>query len=138
MLQGFTKQINAVENESSDLIIFIPKNRYFAKNKQLAYDSLSHVLNHDNLQQLNIQYIEYSETEYFSYLDTSRINGIEKSKNPIIIYQANKDLAVNGGYLESYKAGAVLFQCDEKQLRNISKKYEDMTWKLSASNYKRT
>ena len=69
---------------------------------------------------------EYSETEYFSYLDTSRINGIEKSKNPIIIYQANKDLAVNGGYLESYKAGAVLFQCDEKQLRNISKKYEDM------------
>ena len=30
MLQGFTKQINAVENESSDLIIFIPKNRYFA------------------------------------------------------------------------------------------------------------
>ena len=43
MLQGFTKQINAVENESSDLIIFIPKNRYFAKNKQLAYDSLSHV-----------------------------------------------------------------------------------------------
>ena len=72
MLQGFTKQINAVENESSDLIIFIPKNRYFAKNKQLAYDSLSHVLNHDNLQQLNIQYIEYSETEYFSYLDTSR------------------------------------------------------------------
>ena len=126
MLQGFTKQINAVENESSDLIIFIPKNRYFAKNKQLAYDSLSHVLNHDNLQQLNIQYIEYSETEYFSYLDTSRINGIEKSKNPIIIYQANKDLAVNGGYLESYKAGAVLFQCDEKQLRNISKKYEDM------------
>ena len=38
------------------------------------------------------------------------------------IYQANKDLAVNGGYLESYKAGAVLFQCDEKQLRNISKK----------------
>lgn len=31
MLQGFTKQINAVENESSDLIIFIPKNRYFAK-----------------------------------------------------------------------------------------------------------
>ena len=124
--KGFTKQINAVENESSDLIIFIPKNRYFAKNKQLAYDSLSHVLNHDNLQQLNIQYIEYSETEYFSYLDTSRINGIEKSKNPIIIYQANKDLAVNGGYLESYKAGAVLFQCDEKQLRNISKKYEDM------------
>lgn len=80
MLQGFTKQINAVENESSDLIIFIPKNRYFAKNKQLAYDSLSHVLNHDNLQQLNIQYIEYSETEYFSYLDTSRINGIEKAK----------------------------------------------------------
>ena len=59
MLQGFTKQINAVENESSDLIIFIPKNRYFAKNKQLAYDSLSHVLNHDNLQQLNIQYIPY-------------------------------------------------------------------------------
>ncbi len=41
---------------------------------------LSHVLNHDNLQQLNIQYIEYSETEYFSYLDTSRINGIEKAK----------------------------------------------------------
>ena len=26
----------------------------------------------------------------------------------------------------SNKAGAVLFQCDEKQLRNISKKYEDM------------
>ena len=50
----------------------------------------------------------------------------KKAKIPIIIYQANKDLAVNGGYLESYKAGAVLFQCDEKQLRNISKKYEDM------------
>ena len=90
MLQGFTKQINAVENESSDLIIFIPKNRYFAKNKQLAYDSLSHVLNHDNLQQLNIQYIEYSETEYFSYLDTSRINGIEKKQNPIIIYSGKQ------------------------------------------------
>ena len=30
------------------------------------------------------------------------------------------------GILKANKAGAVLFQCDEKQLRNISKKYEDM------------
>ena len=36
MLQGFTKQINAVENESSDLIIFIPKNRYFAKKQAIS------------------------------------------------------------------------------------------------------
>ncbi len=28
--------------------------------------------------------------------------------------------------MKAIKQGAVLFQCDEKQLRNISKKYEDM------------
>lgn len=126
MLQNFKGQINVAKKEASDLIVFIPKDRYFERNKQLASDSLSHVLNYDSLQQLNIQYIEYNGTEHFSYLDTSGISGIKKSKNPIIIYQANKELEINGGYFESYKAGTILFQCDENRLRNISKKYEDL------------
>ena len=48
-------------------------------------------------------------------------------KNPISIFSTSTSISdVYKRHLESYKAGAVLFQCDEKQLRNISKKYEDM------------
>lgn len=93
---------------------------------QSAYDSLSFALNQDDLQQLNIQYREYTGTEYFSCFDTGRTDGLDRCKNPVLIYQVNKDLPINGGKLETYKAGAVPFQCGESQFRNICQKYENV------------
>lgn len=127
MLQSFKDKVDKI-NSTTDVIIFVPKGKSYEKNKLLAYDELSYVFNYsdDELQDLNILYIEYSGTEYFSYLDTNSTDGIGRTKNPIVVYQSNKDLLVNGGNLESYNPGAILFQCDDKQLRDVCSKYENI------------
>lgn len=138
MLQGFEEQVQAFRETENDVMIFIPKGKSYEEKKKLAYDRLSFCFDYSEfeLQQLNIQYIEYSETEYFSYLDTSTADGIERTKNPIIIYQVNNDTLVNGGNLENYKGGAILFQCDAYQIGEICKKYEDVlgSYKLVVTN----
>ena len=44
--------------------------------------------------------------------------------NPIVIYQANEAVALNGSYIETgtYN-GEVIYGCDESTIRNVAKKY---------------
>lgn len=138
MLQGFEEQVQAFCEMDNDVIIFIPKGNAYEENKKLADERLSFCFDYSDfeLQQLKVQYIEYSQTEYFSYLDTSTEDGMERTKNPVIIYQVNNNTRINGGNLENYKGGAILFRCDEYRIGEICKKYEDIlgSYKLVVTN----
>lgn len=126
MLQGLEEKLQVVDIGTDDVVIFIPKGKLYEEKKKTALEELDFCFDSSeyDLKQLNIRYLEYSETEYFSYLETSSKDGIERTKNPIIIYQVNNNVKINGSNLEKYKGGAILFQCTDKKLKQISKKYE--------------
>ena len=46
--------------------------------------------------------------------------------NPIVIYQANEAVALNGSYIETgtYN-GEVIYGCDESTIRSVAKKYSE-------------
>ena len=72
---------------------------------------------------------EYSGREQFYYLNSNReeaIDGLSRATNPIVIYQANEAVALNGSYIETgtYN-GEVIYGCDESTIRNAAKKYAE-------------
>ena len=54
------------------------------------------------------------------------IDGLSRVTNPIVIYQANEAVALNGSYIETgtYN-GEVIYGCDESTIRSVAKKYSE-------------
>ena len=128
MLQGFEEYMDS-STTSADIIVFVPDDNNSDEYKNIANSQLDFCFDYSQpeLEKLNIKYILYSGTEYFSYLDTSTVDGIQKTKNPIIIYQANTNTRINGGTLEIYKGGAILYNCTEAEIINLFSKYPDVS-----------
>lgn len=128
MLQGFKESVEKESSEKNDLIIFIPKGKSYEENKMLAYDRLDFCFKYpkEDFKDWKIKYVEYSDSKYFSYLDNNSIDGVERTKNPIIIYQLNNDLKIDGANLQSYKGEAILFNTSKENLEEICSKYEDI------------
>ncbi len=128
MLQGFKESVEKESSDENDLIIFIPKGKSFEENKMLAYDRLEFCFKYpkEDFKDWKIKYVEYSDSKYFSYLDNNSIDGVERTKNPILIYQLNNDLKIDGANLQSYKGEAILFNTTRENLKEICEKYEDI------------
>ena len=128
MLQGFKESVEKESSDESDLIIFIPKGKSYEENKMLAYDRLDFCFKYpkEDFKDWKIKYVEYSDSKYFSYLDNNSIDGVERTKNPILIYQLNNDLKIDGANLQGYKGEAILFNTTRENLKEICKKYEDI------------
>ncbi|WP_237037148.1 DUF1430 domain-containing protein [Mediannikoviicoccus vaginalis] len=128
MLQGFKESVEKESSDENDLIIFIPKGKSYEENKMLAYDRLDFCFKYpkEDFKDWKIKYVEYSDSKYFSYLDNNSIDGVERTKNPILIYQLNNDLKIDGANLQSYKGEAILFNTARENLEEICSKYEDI------------
>lgn len=133
MLQGFKESVEKESSDENDLIIFIPKGKSYEGNKMLAYDRLDFCFKYpkEDFKDWKIKYVEYSDSKYFSYLDNNSIDGVERTKNPILIYQLNNDLKIDGANLQSYKGEAILFNTTRENLKEICKKYEDILGKYN-------
>ena len=128
MLQGFKESVEKESLDENDLIIFIPKGKSYEENKMLAYDRLEFCFKYpkEDFKDWKIKYVEYTDSKYFSYLDNNSIDGIERTKNPIIIYQLNNDLKIDGANLQSYKGEAIIFNTSKENLEEICSKYENI------------
>ena len=128
MLQGFKESVEKESSDENDLIIFIPKGKSFEENKMLAYDRLDFCFKYpkEDFKDWKIKYVEYSDSKYFSYLDNNSIDGVERTKNPILIYQLNNDLKIDGANLQGYKGEAILFNTTRENLEEICSKYENV------------
>lgn len=128
MLQGFKESVEKESSDENDLIIFIPKGKSFEENKMLAYDRLEFCFKYpkEDFKDWKIKYVEYSDSKYFSYLDNNSIDGVERTKNPILIYQLNNDLKIDGANLQGYKGEAILFNTSKENLEEICSKYENI------------
>lgn len=128
MLQGFKESVEKESSDENDLIIFIRKGKSYEENKMLAYDRLDFCFKYpkEDFKDWKIKYVEYSDSKYFSYLDNNSIDGVERTKNPILIYQLNNDLKIDGANLQSYKGEAIIFNTPKENLEEICKKYEDI------------
>lgn len=125
MLQDFASIVQGARKEEPDVIMLIPKDRSSETNKQIAYEQLGFVFgcSDSELANLQIEYIDYSQTEEFSYLTANTADGIETTTNPIIIYQANKEVLLNTDILSIYEAGSRIFQCDKDTLYSVFQDY---------------
>ena len=128
MLQGFKESVEKESSDENDLIIFIPKGKSYEENKMVAYDRLDFCFKYpkEDFKDWKIKYVEYSDSKYFSYLDNNSIDGIERTKNPILIYQLNNDLKIDGANLQGYKGEAILFNTSRESLEEVCSKYENI------------
>ena len=99
-------------------------------NKDIAKEEISSLT--QNAEELRVVYKEYSGREQFYYLNSNReeaIDGLSRVTNPIVIYQANEAVALNGSYIETgtYN-GEVIYGCDESTIRNAAKKICRTAW----------
>lgn len=78
MLQDFAFIVQGAWKAETDVIAIIPKGRSSETNKQIAYEQMGFVLgcSDSELENLQIEYIEYSQTEKFSYLTANTADGI--------------------------------------------------------------
>lgn len=124
MLQGFSDKLTE-DDEKADMVVFIPKGRNVESYKNTAKEEIVSLAK--NAEELRVVYKEYSGTEKFYYLNSNReeaVDGLSRVTNPIIIYQANESVTLNGGYIETgtYN-GEVIYSSDESTIRDIANKY---------------
>ena len=124
MLQGFSDMLTE-DDEKEDIVVFVPKGRNAESYKDIAKEEIGSLTK--NAEDLRVVYKEYSGREQFYYLNSNReeaIDGLSRVTNPIVIYQANEAVALNGSYIETgtYN-GEVIYGCDESTIRNVAKKY---------------
>lgn len=124
MLQGFSEKLTE-DDEMADMVVFIPKGRNVELYKNIAKEEIA--LLTKSKENLSVVYKEYSSTEKFYYLNSNReeaVDGLSRVTNPIVIYQANETIALNGGYIETgtYN-GEVIYGSDERTIRDIANKY---------------
>ena len=118
MLQGFSDMLTE-DDEKEDIVVFVPKGRNAESYKDIAKEEIDSLT--QNAEELRVVYKEYSGREQFYYLNSNReeaIDGLSRATNPIVIYQANEAVALNGSYIETgtYN-GEVIYGCDESTIR---------------------
>ena len=126
MLQGFSDMLTE-DDEKEDIVVFVPKGRNAESYKDIAKEEIGSLT--QNAEELRVVYKEYSGREQFYYLNSNReeaIDGLSRVTNPIVIYQANEAVALNGSYIETgtYN-GEVIYGCDESTIRSVAKKYSE-------------
>lgn len=126
MLQGFSDKLTE-DNTKADFVVFVPKGRNAELYKSTAEEEIKSLAKEaDNV---NVVYEEYSGREKFYYLNSNReefIDGLASVTNPVIIYQANGDVSLNGGYIETETFnGAVIYDCSETVIREVAEKYAE-------------
>ena len=115
------------DDEKEDIVVFVPKGKNAESYKDIAKEEIDSLT--QNAEELRVVYKEYSGREQFYYLNSNReeaIDGLSRATNPIVIYQANEAVALNGSYIETgtYN-GEVIYGCDESTIRNAAKKYAE-------------
>lgn len=122
MLQGFERSLDKISDDT-DVVLFVPKGVSLARAKETAQQSLELVAGSD-ISKLHVQCIAYRTLRSFSYSNVNVTGGIARTTNPVIVYQANARMAIDGGKLERYAAGDIMFRCGENQFQDICKKYD--------------
>lgn len=126
MLQGFSDMLTE-DDEKEDIVVFVPKGRNAESYKDIAKEEIDSLT--QNAEELRVVYKEYSGREQFYYLNSNReeaIDGLSRVTNPIVIYQANEAVALNGSYIETgtYN-GEVIYGCDESTIRSVAKNIQN-------------
>lgn len=108
-------------------MVFVPKGRNAESYKDIAKEEIGSLT--QNAEELRVVYKEYSGREQFYYLNSNReeaIDGLSRVTNPIVIYQANEAVALNGSYIETgtYN-GEVIYGCDESTIRSVAKNIQN-------------
>ena len=83
-------------------MVFVPKGKNAESYKDIAKEEIDSLT--QNAEELRVVYKEYSGREQFYYLNSNReeaIDGLSRVTNPIVIYQANEAVALNGSYIET-------------------------------------
>lgn len=126
MLQGFSEML-AEDDEKADIVVFVPKGRNAESYKNIANEEIGSLA--QNAEKLSVVYKEYSGRERFYYLNSNReeaVDGLSRATNPIVIYQANGAVALNGGYIETGTFnGEIIYGSDENTIRDVANKYSE-------------
>lgn len=124
MLQGFGELLTE-ENEAADIVVFIPEDRNAESYQTMAGEQIDALVKH--AENLNIVYQKYSSRETFYYLNSNRedaVDGLSRVTNPVVIYQANGAVALNGSAIETMTYNPeVIYACEEIALRNAAQTY---------------
>ena len=120
MLQGFSDMLTE-DDEKEDIVVFVPKGKNAESYKDIAKEEIDSLT--QNAEELRVVYKEYSGREQFYYLNSNReeaIDGLSRATNPIVIYQANEAVALNGSYIETgtYN-GEVIYRCCKVKRRRF-------------------
>ena len=123
MLQGLEKLADEEAGKDADILVFIPESKNFDYEKNMSEEVLGFGINtHDPANKdLKIQSVPYSGTKMLSYLSDNSMDGIKSAKNPVVIYQANSETALNPDL--AFYAGEIIYNCDEDTLKNAASKY---------------
>ncbi len=139
MLQGFAGMLTEAD-EAADMVVFVPEENDSEYYRKLAEKEITYLTK--NSGELNIVYEVYSDKEKFYFLNSNKedhLDGLESVTNPIVIYQANGDVALNGGYIEKEAYNSrVIYACDEDTMRDTAEKYAQQlgTYYYSVTNVK--
>ena len=124
MLQGFSEMLTE-DDEKADIVVFVPKGRNAESYKYIAKEEIGSLTK--NAEELSVIYKEYSGRERFYYLNSNReeaVDGLSRVTNPIVIYQANGAVALNGGYIETGTFNSeIIYGSDESTIRDVANKY---------------
>ena len=126
MLQGFSEKL-ANDDKNADMVVFIPKGKNAESYKRLAEEEIDSLAK--NAENLIVVFKEYSDRQYFNYLNSNRenaVDGLSKVKNPIVIYQTNENSILNGGYIETKTFnGEVIYSADKNIIQETAAKYSE-------------
>lgn len=122
MLQGF-KELFIEKAGDSDIVVFIPKRMDNNATRMDVSDDLESFVK-TNEKPLNIQYIIYETNETFTYMSAQAVCGIKSTVNPIIIYQNNGEIQINGNKLVDFAGNEILYNISDETLKEIDEKYE--------------
>ncbi len=124
MLQGFSDMLTE-DDEAADIVVFVPEGEDSEYCRKIAENEIAALTKDSG--ELNIVWKVYSGKEKFYFLNSNtedHIDGLESVTNPFVIYQANGDVALNGGYIEREAYNSrIIYACDEDTMRDTADKY---------------
>ncbi len=119
---GDFKDVLQQMDDDADLVIIVPKSRHEADLKETALSVLE-MFADDGFEDLNIQYITYSDSKRLVYMRSDGIYGTEKTKNPVLIYKKSDNVSLIGSSIMNYGANDVFFGITDEDLEKIETEY---------------
>lgn len=119
MLQWLKESDEETGGDLGDIWIFVPCGKHCEDYKKIGLETLDFVIKKADIGKLDVRFIEYKSNEPFFFFDTASVDGINKTRTPIVIYQKNDKIPINGSALVNYKGGAIIYSCDAITLRKL-------------------